>query len=346
MRAARMKPVERTPVWFMRQAGRILPDYRAIRERYSLVEICRDPELCAEVTLQPVEQLGTDAAILFSDIMLPLIAVGVDLRIVDDVGPVIANPVRERAALDTIRAARAGARHPVRARFGSADQARARRQRSADRLLRSAVHARRVPGRGEAVARLRNGEVDDVRRAGSLARSHGATERHLHDVPASAGRSGRGRAAALRFVGRRALAGRLRGVRAAVHAAHILRAPRAGYPADPLRREHRDVASADAGRRSETSSVSTGVCRSTKDGGSSVTSAECRAISTQPCCSGRLITSAHGSPTCCVAPMAGTGHIFNLGHGLLPRTPLGNVKRAVELVRELSERRAPVEATA
>lgn len=103
-RAARHEPTERTPVWFMRQAGRILPEYRAIRERWTLVEICRQPELCTEVTLQPVHRLGVDAAILFSDIMLPLIGVGVDLRIVDDVGPVIAEPVRAPTDLKRLRA--------------------------------------------------------------------------------------------------------------------------------------------------------------------------------------------------------------------------------------------------
>lgn len=103
MRAARREPVERTPVWFMRQAGRILPEYRAVREHHTLVEICRQPELCADVTLQPVERLGVDAAILFSDIMTPLLGVGIDLQIVDGVGPVIAEPVRTRDDLARLR---------------------------------------------------------------------------------------------------------------------------------------------------------------------------------------------------------------------------------------------------
>jgi uroporphyrinogen decarboxylase len=103
MRAARREPVEHTPVWFMRQAGRILPEYRAVREHHTLVEICRQPELCAEVTLQPVERLGVDAAILFSDIMTPLLGIGIDLQIVDGVGPVIAEPVRTRDDLARLR---------------------------------------------------------------------------------------------------------------------------------------------------------------------------------------------------------------------------------------------------
>jgi uroporphyrinogen decarboxylase len=87
----------------MRQAGRSLPEYRAVRERYSLLEICRIPEICAEVTLQPVRRLGVDAAILFADIMLPLIAVGVDLDIVEGVGPAVARPIREHSDVQTLR---------------------------------------------------------------------------------------------------------------------------------------------------------------------------------------------------------------------------------------------------
>jgi len=93
MRAARGLPVERTPVWFMRQAGRVLPEYRAVRSVLSLLEICRRPDVCTEVTLQPVRRFGVDAAILFADIMHPLIGAGVDLDIADGVGPVIQHPV-------------------------------------------------------------------------------------------------------------------------------------------------------------------------------------------------------------------------------------------------------------
>jgi uroporphyrinogen decarboxylase len=103
VRAARREDVGYTPIWFMRQAGRVLPEYRAVRERWSLVEICRQPELCAEVTLQPLRRMDLDAAVVFSDIMLPLIGVGVDLEIVEHVGPVIAQPIRRTADLDVLR---------------------------------------------------------------------------------------------------------------------------------------------------------------------------------------------------------------------------------------------------
>lgn len=99
MRAARHQPVERTPIWFMRQAGRVLPEYRAIRERYSLIQICRQPELCAEVTLQPIRRFGVDAAVMFADIMLPLIGIGIELELVDNIGPVISHPIQTAADL-------------------------------------------------------------------------------------------------------------------------------------------------------------------------------------------------------------------------------------------------------
>ncbi len=94
LRACRRQPVDRLPVWYMRQAGRYQPEYRRIKERYSLVGICEQPELCAQVTMLPVQQLGVDAAILFSDIMIPVGAMGVPFDIEADRGPVIHRPVR------------------------------------------------------------------------------------------------------------------------------------------------------------------------------------------------------------------------------------------------------------
>ena len=104
VRAARRQSVPHTPVWFMRQAGRSLPEYRKVREGVGMLESCRMPELVTEITLQPVRRHGVDAAILFSDIVVPLAAVGVDLDIVAGVGPVVAQPIRARADLDRIPA--------------------------------------------------------------------------------------------------------------------------------------------------------------------------------------------------------------------------------------------------
>src|SRR5690348_5423449 len=103
VRAARREPVERTPVWFMRQAGRSLPEYRALRERHSFWEVAQTPELCAEVTLQPVRRHGVDAAVMFADIMTPVVAMGLDVELVEGVGPVLETPVRTLQAVERLR---------------------------------------------------------------------------------------------------------------------------------------------------------------------------------------------------------------------------------------------------
>ncbi|HSF27134.1 MAG TPA: uroporphyrinogen decarboxylase [Actinomycetes bacterium] len=96
LRAARREPVPWTPVWFMRQAGRALPEYRRVREGVPMLEACLRPDLVVEITMQPVRRYGVDAAVLFSDIVLPLRAAGVDLDLVPGTGPVIAAPLRTR----------------------------------------------------------------------------------------------------------------------------------------------------------------------------------------------------------------------------------------------------------
>jgi uroporphyrinogen decarboxylase len=102
--AARRETVDTTPVWFMRQAGRSLPEYRALRERHSFMAVATTPELAAEATLMPVDRLGVDAAVLFADIMLPLACLGVPFEIRQGVGPVIADPIRSPADAARLRA--------------------------------------------------------------------------------------------------------------------------------------------------------------------------------------------------------------------------------------------------
>jgi uroporphyrinogen decarboxylase len=103
VRTARREPVERTPVWFMRQAGRSLPEYRAVRERHAFFEVANTPELCAEVTLQPVRRHDVDAAVMFADIMTPVLGMGVGVELVEGVGPVIEAPVRSAGDLERVR---------------------------------------------------------------------------------------------------------------------------------------------------------------------------------------------------------------------------------------------------
>ncbi len=103
LRACRRESVDTTPVWFMRQAGRYMQEYRAIREKRTLLEICKAPELATEVTLQPVRAHGVDAAILFADILLPLEPMGAPFEFAKGEGPVVHQPVRTRADIDRLK---------------------------------------------------------------------------------------------------------------------------------------------------------------------------------------------------------------------------------------------------
>ena len=103
LRACRRESVDATPVWFMRQAGRSFAAYRKLRERYGILDLAKTPELCAEVTLMPVRELGVDAAVIFADIMLPLEPMGVGLRIEPEVGPIIDRPIRSAADVEALR---------------------------------------------------------------------------------------------------------------------------------------------------------------------------------------------------------------------------------------------------
>ncbi len=105
LRACRRQPVDTTPVWLMRQAGRYLPEYRAVRARHDFLTMCKTPELASEVTIQPVDILGVDAAIIFSDILVVPDAMGMDLTMVEASGPRFPSPIRSRADLRSL--------HPV-----------------------------------------------------------------------------------------------------------------------------------------------------------------------------------------------------------------------------------------
>lgn len=102
LKAAKKEEINHVPVWYMRQAGRYQPEYMKVREKYSLFEITHHPEVCAEVTRLPVEQLGVDAAILFADIMTPLPAVGINVDLKSNIGPVMENPIRTYQDIERI----------------------------------------------------------------------------------------------------------------------------------------------------------------------------------------------------------------------------------------------------
>ena len=189
VRAALREPVERTPVWFMRQAGRSLPEYRAIRERHGFFEVAGTPELCAEVTLQPVRRHGVDAAVMFADIMSPVLGMGVALELVEGVGPVIEQPIATLADVERLRVTEpeewAGPiLEAVRIVRGELDAGE-----GGDRLLRRPVHGRRLSRRGQAEPRLRADEDADVPRAGGVARADGQARRAVGALRRREGRS-------------------------------------------------------------------------------------------------------------------------------------------------------------
>src|SRR5215831_479380 len=103
LRVLRGETVERPPVWMMRQAGRYLPEYMALRERYSFFERCQTPELAAEITIQPVKRIGVDAAILFSDILVVPQAMGLEVELVESKGPILPDPIKSSHDLARVR---------------------------------------------------------------------------------------------------------------------------------------------------------------------------------------------------------------------------------------------------
>lgn len=107
VKACRREPVTRTPIWLMRQAGRYMAEYRAVRKQHSILEICKTPRLAAEVTITAAEKLGVDAAIIFADLLLPLEVMGMPFRFEAGEGPVIESPLRDAAAIDALRIDRA-----------------------------------------------------------------------------------------------------------------------------------------------------------------------------------------------------------------------------------------------
>src|SRR5271169_1300183 len=107
LQALLRKPTARTPIWMMRQAGRYLPEYRALREKVDFLTLCKTPELAAEVTIQPVDILYVDVAILFSDILIPVEPMGMKLEFSESKGPVLSDPIRSAAAVSQLRSIRA-----------------------------------------------------------------------------------------------------------------------------------------------------------------------------------------------------------------------------------------------
>ncbi len=168
VRACLRLPVDRTPVWFLRQAGRYMPEYMAVRKHHSLLEICRTPEIAAEVTITAAERLGVDAAIIFADLLLPLTPMGLDFEFVANEGPAVHTPIRTPEQIQALRTDRtedllyvSRAIEKVAAHF-AAPRARRRPTRH-HRLLRRALHPRQLHDRRRQLPQLHRNQKNDVR---------------------------------------------------------------------------------------------------------------------------------------------------------------------------------------
>ena len=176
LRACLRQPVDRTPVWFLRQAGRYMQEYRDIRKHHTLVEICKQPEIAAEVTITAAEKLGVDAAIIFADLLLPLEPMGLDFEFQAGEGPVVHHPVRTAEDVRALRTDRAADLVYV-ARAIEKVAAHFRESPGHHRLLRRALHAGQLHDRGRRLQELHPHQADDVLRPLCLAHASGQDRR-------------------------------------------------------------------------------------------------------------------------------------------------------------------------
>ena len=212
VRACLRKPVDRTPVWFLRQAGRYMQEYRDVRKHHTLVEICKQPEIAAEVTITAAEKLGVDAAIIFADLLLPLEPMGLPFEFQAGEGPVVHHPVRTAEDVRALRTDRADELAYV-ARAIREGGCAFPRPAGHYRLLRCAVHAGQLHDRGRRLEELHPHQADDVSRPAFVAVAAGQAGEGAGGVLPAAGAGGRGRDPDFRQLGWLAGAGGLSRVR-------------------------------------------------------------------------------------------------------------------------------------
>jgi uroporphyrinogen decarboxylase len=316
LRAARRQPVDVTPVWIMRQAGRYLPEYRAVREKIDFLPLCKTPDLAAEVTVQPVRRLGVDAAIIFSDILIPTEAMGMELEL-GDRGPHFPSPLRTAADIEKLAVP-----DPVE-RTGFVAEA--------IRRTRAALHdsvpvigfagapftlaAYMVEGGGSKSFILIKRLLFEQPKLAS--RRCSTAHPHPHPVPRDAGGGRRAHRADLRQLGWRAEPARLRDLQPPVPDPHGAGAPGEGRPVIVFGPRCPPICRC-CGRPERTCSAATGASSSTRHVPWPARTWRSRATST------RSPLPPPGELEQRVADIlrrAGpVGHIFNLGHGILPPT--------------------------
>ena len=320
----------------MRQAGRYLPEYRRIRASHSILELCKRADLAAEVTLQPLEILDVDAAIIFADLLLPVEPMGLKLAFLAGEGPSIDPPIRKLAdieALSTVNSAELGYVGEAIAQVKPA----AKRPRSRDRIRRRPFYPRQLHGRGRKLAPLPQHQAADVRRA----RLPGET---LMDklvevlVPYAASQVAAGAEVIQVFD---SWAGALSpgdyAKNALPYSRKLIRRIQDG------RRSCRPLwdwcgtlprPDAPGGRRR----TRAGLANAPRQSLVIDRPRSCGSRQFGPCCFVRALAgaSAASSKTSCAGQPDDPGHIFNLGHGILPETPVENVKAVVKMVRDFS----------
>ena len=326
LRACRRQPVDRTPVWFMRQAGRYMADYRALRERHSLLELCRTPELATRITLQPVDAIDVDAAIIFSDLLLPFEPMGLAFDFVKGEGPRVEQPLRTEADIERLRL------FEPREGLGYVLEAIAMTRRELDG---------RVPLIGFAGApftlasyAIEGGPSRDFARTKALMYGHPEAWHRLCDrlaqvVSAFVVAQVEAGAQAIQifdsWVGALS-AGRLPRVRQPAHRQGLRRPEGDRRPDDSFR--HRDVHDPARPRRRRRGRHRRRLAPADRRrlGAARRARTPSRATSTRRSCSARAIACSAPPRTSCSGRPGGPGHIFNLGHGILPASPLEHVQ--------------------
>jgi uroporphyrinogen decarboxylase len=335
LRACRREPVDRTPVWFMRQAGRYLPEYREVRGDLDILETCRHPEIAVEVTLQPMRRMDLDAAVLFSDIMVPLAGIGVDVTIASGVGPVVAEPIRSTADVDRL--------HPLE------PEADVPHVLEAIRLLRRELH---VPLIGFAGAPF---TLASYLVEGGPSKNHDRTKALMHDDPATWERL-------MAVLGDLVLAHLRAQIEAGAQAVQVFDSWVGALDPEDYRRFVQPTTRAifeglaDLDAPTIHFGVGTGeLLTSMREAGGDVIGVDWRVpldLAWERIGHDRGIQGNLDSAVCLaswdaverkalgVLERAGgrDGHVFNLGHGVLPTTPVENLQRLVDLVHERTER--------
>jgi uroporphyrinogen decarboxylase len=339
LKACRREAVDRTPVWFMRQAGRYLPEYRELRRGRDVLEMSRNPELAAEVTLLPLQHMALDAAILFSDIMVPVAAMGAGVHIEDGVGPVVEDPIRGPADVRRLRPLDPEADVPF--------------VLEAVRLLRKELT---VPLIGFAGAPF---TLASYLVEGGPSRNQEMTKAFMHGDPERWG-------ILMDVLGAAVLAYLLAQVAAGAQAVQVFDSWVGTLDPDDYARfvlhTMRVIFDGLAGLGVPRIhfGVGTGeLLTQMRDAGADVVGVDWRVPLHEAWERVGFDVAIQGNldPAACLAPweaveakalavlrrVAGrAGHIFNLGHGVLPGTPVGNLHRLVDLVHERTER-SPVE---